>query len=363
LGVTTIYRDKKIGVIVPAYNEELLIGDTLSSLPDFIDKVYVIDDCSTDRTADIAKGFEKKDKRINFIRHENNKGVGAAITTGYKRALQDEVDIAAVMAGDNQMDPNILSSFLDPIIDGRADYTKGNRLLSSEHRTGMSKWRLLGNSILTFLTKIASGYWQVMDPQNGYTAISSQALRVISLDEIYPRYGYCNNMLAKMNIHNFKIINVPHIARYGREKSKIRYGDYILKVSHLLMMDFLWRLKVKYVMSEFHPLVLFYLVGSMLSLIGSLGGVYSIYFKFFCGGTIFERGILSLVIFVIGIQFLLFGMLFDMQQENRHAPFTRDYIDAVARLERAKANDGEPSHDGYARSKKDMYSKVNPNKN
>ena len=120
------------------------------------------------------------------IIHEVNKGVGAAIVTGYKRALLDNMDIVAVMAGDNQMDPAFLPHLLDPIIDGKCDYTMGNRLASPEYRKSMSRWRLTGNAILTMLTKIASGYWSMMDPQNGYTAITTRALERMNLDEIYP---------------------------------------------------------------------------------------------------------------------------------------------------------------------------------
>ena len=311
-----MYREHKIGVVVPAYNEEMLIGETLNNIPAYVDKIYVVDDGSTDKTVEVVREFAENDGRIILIRHEENKGVGAAIVSGYKKALEDGMDIVAVMAGDNQMDPAFLPSLLDPIIEGKADYAKGNRLLSPEYRRGMSKWRFFGNSILTFLTKMASGYWQLMDPQNGYTAISGQALERINLDLIYPWYGYCNDLLVKLNVYGFRVVDVPHPARYGKEKSKIRYSKYIPKVSWLLLKDFFWRLKMKYVVLSFHPLVFFYLFGIILGVLGFLGGIYSLYYKFVLGGSIFVRGVLSLLIFIIGLQFLLFAMLFDMQQEN-----------------------------------------------
>ncbi len=311
-----MFRDKKIAAVVPAYNEEMLIGDTLTSMPDYVDKIYVVNDCSTDKTAEIVEALAKEDQRIRCINHEKNKGVGAAIMTGYKEALDDNMDITAVMAGDNQMDPALLKSFLDPIVDGTADYTKGNRLLSPELRTGMSKWRFFGNSILTFLTKVSSGYWQMVDPQNGYTAISRQALENIDLDSVYPRYGYCNNMLCKLNVQGLSVLDVSHPARYGNEKSKIKYGSYIIKVSNLLFSDFLWRLKVKYTVLNFHPLVLFYMFGFVLCILGLMGGLYSLYYKFVLSGPIFEKGILALLTFIMGVQFVLFAMVFDMQQEN-----------------------------------------------
>ncbi len=311
-----MYRGHRIGVVVPAYNEEMLIGETLSGIPDYVDKIYVVDDGSTDRTTEIVKEFAKKDSRIILIRHERNRGVGAAIVSGYKRALEDGMDIVAVMAGDNQMDPKYLPDLLDPIVEGKADYAKGNRLLSPEYRRGMSKWRFFGNSILTFLTKIASGYWHIIDPQNGYTAISRRALERIDLDSIYPWYGYCNDLLVKLNVYGFRVVDVPHPARYGKERSKIKYSKYIVKVSWLLLRDFIWRLKMKYIVLSFHPLVFFYLFGAILCILGFFGGIYSLYYKFILGGSIFVRGVLSLLIFIIGLQFLLFAMLFDMQQEN-----------------------------------------------
>ena len=135
-----MYKEHTIGVVVPAYKEEEFIGETLSGIPDYVDKIYAVDDASTDDTTEIIKNFEDRDERIVFIRHEKNSGVGAAIVTGYKKAREDGIDIAVVMAGDNQMDPEQLPSLLEPIIDGKADYTKGNRLLSPEYRRGMTKW-------------------------------------------------------------------------------------------------------------------------------------------------------------------------------------------------------------------------------
>jgi glycosyltransferase involved in cell wall biosynthesis len=241
-----MYRKRKIAVVMPAYNEEKLIGQTLSGIPGFVDKIYVIDDCSKDGTAQVVKQFQQKNKKIILRSHEQNKGVGAAIISGYKKALKDGIDVVAVMDGDNQMDPEQLHRILDPVIDGKADYSKGDRLSRREHKIGMSMWRRFGNFLLSVLTKISSGYWHVHDPQNAYTAISINALRKINLDEIYTYYGYLNDLLAKMNVLGIKVCNVDMPARYGEEKSTIRYSTYIRKVSLLLFRNFLWRLRVKY---------------------------------------------------------------------------------------------------------------------
>ena len=310
------YRGKKVAVVVPAHNEQLLIGETLSGIPDFIARIYVVNDYSSDRTQEIVEYYAREDRSIVPIIHEVNKGVGAAIVTGYKRALLDNMDIVAVMAGDNQMDPAFLPHLLDPIVDGKCDYTMGNRLASPEYRKSMSRWRLTGNAILTMLTKIASGYWSMMDPQNGYTAISTRALERMNLDDIYPRYGYCNDLLVKLNANTFRVINVPHPARYGRETSGIRYHTYIVSVSNLLLMDFLWRLKTKYIMLSFHPLVLFYLAGVTFTLVGISGGIYSLYYKFILGNAIFVPLVLSILVLGFGIGCICFAMFFDMAAEK-----------------------------------------------
>ena len=162
-----MYKKKKIAVVIPAYNEEKLISKTITTIPKYVDKIVVIDDCSNDDTISNVTSLKKdlSDKLI-LIKHEKNLGVGEAIKTGYKKALELEIDITTVMAGDGQMNPDELYKLLDPIIDNKADYTKGNRLTHKE-KIKMPRYRALGNGLLTFLTKIASGYWNIIDPQNG----------------------------------------------------------------------------------------------------------------------------------------------------------------------------------------------------
>ena len=241
-----MYKNKRIGVIVPALNEERFIATVITGVPNYIDRIYVIDDCSTDATYEIASGFAKGNpERIRVIKHEQNYGVGKSVVAGYKSCLSNNIDIAVVMAGDNQMNPKQLPRLLDPLVEGKADYTAGDRLSDKEHIKGMSPWRQLGNRILTWLTRIAAWNFNISDPQHGYNAITNEMLTRLDLDHIYPRYGYLNDMLVKLTVAGARIIYVPMPCVYGNEKSKIRYWHYIPSVSWLLLKDCLWCLKVQ----------------------------------------------------------------------------------------------------------------------
>ncbi len=241
-----MYKNKTIGVVIPAYNEAKFISDVIKRVPEYVDYVFVVDDGSKDDTGKIAYDLAAGSQgRIEVIRHYENSGVGKAIVTGYKGCLRNNVSIAAVMAGDNQMEPGQLPRLLDPIVKGEADYTVGDRISNLRHMKGMSYWRRLGNWTLRWLTRIAAGNMGIRDPQNGYTAISNEALNRLDLDQIYPRYGYCNDILVKLSVAKARIKQIAMPAVYGEEKSKIRYHRYIPAVSRLLLKDFIWRIKTQ----------------------------------------------------------------------------------------------------------------------
>jgi glycosyltransferase involved in cell wall biosynthesis len=240
-----VFQGNRIGVVVPAYNEDLLIAPTVRNIPPYVDRIYVVNDGSRDRTSDIVSEICRQDERLVLINHETNKGVGAAIATGYRRCLQDDLDIAVVMAGDNQMDPIELPNLLATVVNGAAGYSKGNRMSSLEHMNGMPPWRRLGNWLLKWLTRVSSGNYKITDPQNGYSAASIEALKMIDLESLYPDYGYCNHLLAKFTVAGVRVVEVSMPARYQGEKSKIRYSRYIPKVSWLLISTFSWRMKAK----------------------------------------------------------------------------------------------------------------------
>ncbi len=310
------FNSYRIGVVVPAYNEELLLGETVRGMPDYVTRIYVIDDCSTDRTPEVIR--ELDDPRVVSLRHEINKGVGGSIVDGYKMALKDGMDLVAVMAGDNQMDPTELPKLLAPVIDGRTDYAKGNRLLNRQMRKGMSNWRQLGNTMLTMLNKIGSGYWQISDPQNGYTVISRQALEMLDLDAVYTYYGYCNDLLVKLNTFGLRTLDVPIPARYGNEKSKIRYGRFITRVAPMLFRSFLRRLRVKYTVLDFHPLVLFYANGMVLVPAGLFLGLLSLVLLPFAAGVFVPLGLFASIVTLAGVQSLFTAMALDWQADRHN---------------------------------------------
>jgi len=306
-----------IAVVVPAYNEELLIQETLQGIPDYVTSIYVVDDGSSDRTAEQIVALN--DPRIVFIRHEVNKGVGAAIITGYRLAKADQVDLIAVMGGDNQMDPEELPRLLVPVIEGDADYTKGNRLASRVYRKGMSRWRQFGNFVLTTLTKLASGYWDISDPQNWYTVISRQALGVLNLETIYTYYGYCNDMLIKLNAAGLRTADVVMPARYGRERSSIRYGKYVRKVAPMLLRGFFGRLKARYVVQRFRPIIVPYGAGIIALPLGVLISAGALVAQFAQLHDVAQLALDGVSLVVVGAVLFGSGVLFEMRANpNRH---------------------------------------------
>jgi glycosyltransferase involved in cell wall biosynthesis len=242
-----MYLNKMIGVVVPAHNEEKFIGAVIDTMPAFVDKIFVVNDASTDKTAEIASARMKQDSRVILINRQVCGGVGTAIMSGHSRALKEGMDVVAVMAGDGQMDPAILDKIIGPVVEGKVDYCKGNRLSNPEDKKEMPAWRAFGNYLLTRLSHIASGYRHISDPQNGYTAISAKTLRQLDFDRMEGGFAFENNILVRLNVMGAKVVDVPHPAIYRGQQSKIRYGSFILDTSRTLLKDFLWRIWMKYI--------------------------------------------------------------------------------------------------------------------
>jgi len=309
-----MYRDKTIAVIVPAYNEETLIEKVLKTVPAFADHIVVVDDASTDGTAEVVKARQKEDPRVICLRHPKNEGVGGAIATGYKWARDKEISVSVVMAGDAQMDPGDLPNLLDPVVNGEVDYSKGNRLFTGKAWRIIPKTRYLGNAVLSFLTKIASGYWHVADSQSGYGAVSLQVLKTIDLDGVYKRYGMPNDFLVRLNVYGFRVRDVSVNPIYGiGERSGIKISKVIFTLSFLLLKLFLWRLKEKYIIRDFHPLVLFYSLGFVLTPVGFVFGCYLLIYRLFVGPVAATSALFAAFFAISGLQSLFFAMWFDME--------------------------------------------------
>ncbi len=313
-----MYQELTVGVVVPAYNEETQIEGVVATMPDTVDKIIVVNDDSSDDTAGVLERLSKTNDRLVVVTHEENAGVGGAIASGYKWARDNDLDLVAVMAGDGQMDPDDLPNLLEPVANGSTDYSKGNRLIYENSFKEIPRIRFIGNMILSFLTKIASGYWHVADSQTGYTVIGKTPLHVINWDEMYKRYGQPNDLLVKLNVHSFRVQDVPITPVYNvGEESGIKVRKVIFTIGWLLVRLFFWRMKEKYIIRDFHPLVLFYLTGFTLLFFGLLMTI-----RFFVvlamTGVFPEVTALSVMFCVFtGFQSLFFAMWFDSQYDRR----------------------------------------------
>jgi glycosyltransferase involved in cell wall biosynthesis len=306
---------KSVAVVVPAYREEELIGATLAGIPGFVDRIYVVDDASPDATVQRAR--DVGDERVTVLTHERNEGVGAAIVTGYDRALADGADVVCVMAGDNQMDPAELETLVRPVARGEVDYAKANRLFTGEAWRVIPRHRYVGNAILSLLTKIASGYWHVADSQSGYTAISRQMLAQLDRHRVYRGYGFPNDMLVHLNVWNARVRDFPSRPVYGvGERSGIKIRRVVPRISWLLLKGFLWRLREKYVIRDFHPLVFFYVLGFLMTTVGLVLGVIEVALRIAGNAVSVGTVVLIALLLIAGSQFTLFAMWFDMESNK-----------------------------------------------
>jgi glycosyltransferase involved in cell wall biosynthesis len=288
-----VFNGKTVGVVIPAYNEEKLIGRVIDTMPMIVDKIVIVDDCSKDNTSFVVQCYiDDHPDRIVLIHHEENQGVGGAIATGYKWCRDHEIEV---------------------------DYSKGNRLISGEAWKTIPRVRYLGNAMLSLLTKIASGYWNVADSQTGYTVANLKVLKTIDLDNIYKRYGMPNDMLVKLNIYNFRVCDVEIKPIYGiGERSGIKPIRMIPKLTWQLCIFFLYRMFQKYVIRDFHPLIFFYLSGFVMFLCGLILGLYLFLYRIIVGPVEATSTIMAVFLFITGMQSLFFAMWFDMDYNKEN---------------------------------------------
>ena len=313
-----MYKKLSIGVAVPAYNEEKLIEKTLTTMPEFIDHIVVINDHSNDKTLSIIQKLQKKDKRITIIDNSENHGIGYSLTKGLKKAAELGCDRIAVMAGDAQMDPNQLSPMLDNMAKRNLDFIKANRFMHLEALKSMPKYRRIGNIIVTILTKFATGYYSIFDTQNGYVVYSKDVIERMPWNLIGNRYEFENTILIGLSIIDAKIGDFPMPALYGDETSTIKIFSTTMRVLKCLMIGFWQRIYYKYILYSFHPIALFLLTGLTLFTIGIIAGIWLIVAKIITSisptsGTV----MLAVLPIILGIQLLLTALVMDVSEERR----------------------------------------------
>lgn len=226
-----MFEGARVAVVVPAYNEGRLITRALGGIPAFVDAIYVVDDGSEDDTAAIAEGID--DARVRVLRQVRNQGVGASIEAGYRRAFGEEADVVAVMAGDAQMDPHDLARVIAPVVRGEAVYAKGDRLSFEGVRRLMPAARYVGNHVLSFVTRLATGL-PVRDSQCGYTALGKRGAGVVLSARLWPRYGYPNDLLGRLAIEEAPIVDVVVRPIYADERSGIGLRHAVFVVPYVL---------------------------------------------------------------------------------------------------------------------------------
>lgn len=308
----------RVAVLIPAYNEESQIPQVLKTIPEYVDHVVVVDDASTDDTAAVVERAAAADDRIVFLRLEDNRGVGGALAVAYAWARDHGIDIAVSVDGDGQMDPDEMTALILPIVRGDADYTKGNRLWDPTGWQVIPRLRLIGNAFLSFFTKIASGYWAVVDSQSGFTAAGRIALERIDWDAVYPRYGRPNDVLVRANVAECRVADVPITPIYGvGERSSMKIAKVTLTISWLLIRLFWWRMVQKYVLRDFHPLLFFYVLGMATMGVSIVLFARLVYF-WISNGSVPELTAIALSFFVItSLNSTFFGFWMDMQA-NAH---------------------------------------------
>lgn len=306
-----MYKGAKVAAVVPAYREELMIATVVQTMPDYVDHIVIVDDCSPDNTSGAVEALG--DPRVTLIRHEVNQGVGGAILTGHRAALELGSDVNVIMAGDAQMDPQYLPPLLDKVTDEGYGFAKANRFYSPESFDGMPRYRIFGNILLSFMTKLASGYWNLFDPQNGYTAIRTEVLRRLPLNRIAKRYSFENDLLIHLNILQVPAVDVPIPAIYGDEVSSIKLRKVIPELLNRLTVGFWSRVWYRYVLWSFSPIALLLFLGLFLFVFGVGVSIWLLFL--IVGSTIATAGtvMLAALPLMLGTQMLISALQLDIQ--------------------------------------------------
>jgi len=307
-----MFKNHQINVVIPAFNEEKKISQVIASIPDYVDHIIVINDCSEDNTGNIIS--EINNDKITYLRNDSNIGVGGSMVRGYQKALELKADIIIKIDGDGQMDPSYFPVLINNLIEEKFDYVKGNRFLAEESLTFMPRHRLLGNIVVTFMNKLATGYWNIFDPQNGFTGIVGGVLRSINLKKVHKGYFFENDMLFQLNLLEKRVKDLPIPAIYGDEKSNLSPIKTGSLFPFLFLNRFLVRIYQKYILRDFSPIAIFLFFGILLFGWGFSFGLF-VWIKNAILGVFTPTGtiMLSLLPLILGFQLILQAIVLDIQ--------------------------------------------------
>lgn len=305
-----------ISVVIPSYKVSKHILNVINDMPQFINHIIIVDDKCPQNSGKIAE--TSSDNRIIVCYHEKNLGVGGAVITGYKKALELDADIVIKIDGDGQMDVSYMQKLIRPIIDGKADYAKGNRFTDFKALRQMPKIRLFGNSGLSFLVKASSGYWNMMDPTNGYTAINKYALEELDLDNLAKRYFFESDMLINLNIENAVVVDVEIPAKYGNEESSLSVTKTLFGFPPKLFKGLCKRIFLKYFIYDFNMLSVYLVFGLPMVLFGAGWGIAK-WIEAIITNVEATTGTVMLAVLpiILGTQFLLQAIQIDMNNIPR----------------------------------------------
>ena len=307
------FRKFNLAVVIPAYHVADTIEVVLNELPDYLRHIIVVDDASPDNTSELVEAFSNRNRRIVLVRHEQNQGVGGAMVTGFKKALELGAQVIVKIDGDHQMDPAYIPELVAPLLEGKADYVKGNRFRDFEALGRMPLIRRVGNLGLSFLTKAATGYWNCFDPTNGFFAVRAEILRELPLERIDRRYFFETSMLANLYLLGAFILDVPIPARYRGERSSLSIWRVLVEFPAKLLVTMLRRLLLRYFLFDFSMVSVYLLTGIPLILFGLIFGSVK-WIQYYRLGVAAPTGtvILPTLALILGIQILLSAIEIDM---------------------------------------------------
>lgn len=311
--------EKKIAVVIPSYKVKNHILAVIEKIGVEVNRIYVIDDCCPENSGDFVE-MHCTDARVTVLRHTQNQGVGGAVMTGYQAAIDDDMDIIVKVDGDDQMEPHLIPNFIAPILAGEADYTKGNRFFDLEEIRAMPKMRLFGNSVLSFMTKVSSGYWDLFDPTNGFTAIHCDVAKHLPFKKISRRYFFETDILFRLNTLRAVVMDIPMDAKYGDEVSNLKISQVVGEFLAKHTRNFFKRIFYNYYLRDMSIASIELPLGLILFLFGTVYGGYH-WFQALSSGAPAPSGtvMLSSLPIILGAQLILAFIAFDISALPKNA--------------------------------------------